>query len=38
MKAVEAAIDIKRLLSPARKHRVGRLEMTEVPGWVFISA
>lgn len=32
MKDVEVTIDSKRLLSPAREHRVGRLEMTEVPG------
>lgn len=38
MKAVEVATDNKRLLSLARKHRVGRLEMTEVPGWVSVSA
>lgn len=38
MKAVEVATDSKRLPSLARKHEVGRLEMTEVPGWIFISA
>lgn len=37
VKAVEVLTGNKRPLSLARKPRVGRLEMTEVPGWVSIS-
>lgn len=38
MRAVEVATDSKRLLRLSRKHRVGRLGMTQVPGWVSVSA
>lgn len=38
VRAVEVATGSKRLLRLSRKHRVGRLEMTQVPGWVCVSA
>lgn len=38
VRAAEVATGSERLLRLSRKHRGGRLEMTQVPGWVSVSA